>query len=65
MGEKARKMVAVFLSPQSIATDSVGLRLACRSGGNHNSICKLNSQKVWVLASGRQHQGQREHVWSN
>lgn len=57
-------MVAVSISLQSFVAHCGGLRLACRSGGNKDSICKLNSQK-WVLAPGRQCLDQSEHVWAS
>nr|XP_011709367.1 uncharacterized protein LOC105463775 isoform X2 [Macaca nemestrina] len=34
-----------------------GLRLACSSGENEDSICKLDSQKQWILAPEKQCQG--------
>lgn len=48
--DSTRKMVVVFVSLQSTVADCVGLRLACRPRGKKDSICKLDSQKEWVLA---------------
>lgn len=55
-------MIAVFIGLQSFVADCTGLRLACRSEGNEDSICKLTFQKGCILAPGRQCQGPSERV---